>query len=282
MPSAAELAAYYARDYRLDYKGTKEPSAKQLRRAARTARQRLALLCPVLKPGVLFSMSGICMVFVDTAQRAGFVASGIEPNEAYARWSVAHFGADIKACTWETAGVAPGSFDLVTLYHVLEHLRSPTEAMRWLHAIIKPDGLLYVAVPDMKNRRNASPFQRFHSAHLYGFARELLTMLGLKTGFAIERTVDKEPATLIFRRLCGAAAGMVRPSGPRGRDEPILLQEHDAALPHAADRLRAFRLAHRKADHRPLRLHAFAVVSAFLIARKSRQASRFCIGVRNR
>ena len=200
MQSAAELAAYYARDYRLDYKGTKEPSAKQLRRAARTARQRLAL-GPALKPGArILDVGSGTGNFVDTAQRAGFVASGIEPNEAYARWSVAHFGADIKACTWETAGIAPGSFDLVTLYHVLEHLRSPTEAMRWLHAIIKPDGLLYVAVPDMKNC-NASPFQRFHSAHLYGFARESLTMLGLKTGFAIERTVDKEPATLIFRQL---------------------------------------------------------------------------------
>lgn len=201
MPTEAELAAYYARDYRLDYKGAEEPRAQEIARSAEGAARRLAIVAPYLAPGArILDVGSGTGSFVDLAQRHGFDARGIEPNEAYARWSAARFGIRVEPGTWESADFAPASFDLVTVNHVLEHLRSPTATLTRLHRWIAPGGRLYVAVPDMKNPA-ASPFQRFHTAHVHGFAHESLVMLARKTGFAVEPVAGLTATALLFTRL---------------------------------------------------------------------------------
>lgn len=39
--------------------------------------------------------------------------------------------------------------DAITLWHVFEHMHDPRQALRHAHAILKPGGLLFLAVPDL-------------------------------------------------------------------------------------------------------------------------------------
>src|SRR5690349_13476909 len=62
--------------------------------------------------------------FVLAAARAGYAASGIEPSARGADAAAAR-GAAVRRVTIERAGVEPGSLDVVTLWHVLEHVEDP-------------------------------------------------------------------------------------------------------------------------------------------------------------
>ena len=79
-----------------------------------------------------------------------------------------HFG------SWNSANFVPGLVDLVVLHHVLEHLASPSAALRRVHEWTAENGHLYLSVPNIQNTE-ASPFNRFHRAHLYSFSPATIT-----------------------------------------------------------------------------------------------------------
>jgi SAM-dependent methyltransferase len=85
---------------------------------------------------------------------------------------------------------------------VLEHLRDPVAALRRIAAWLKPDGLLYLSVPDM--RPNAKPsFERFHFAHVHGFTPETLRASAAAAGLVpVAETV--ETTTAMFRKATTA------------------------------------------------------------------------------
>jgi SAM-dependent methyltransferase len=85
-----------------------------------------------------------------------------------------------------------GSFDLIVLWHVLEHLDAPEEVLREIYRILKPDGFLVLEVPNLASLQ-ARIFGKhwFHldiPRHLYHFTIEGLSYLLMRIGFAITRT----------------------------------------------------------------------------------------------
>jgi len=82
-------------------------------------------------------------------------------------------------------------------------MRDPLAALRRLHDLLKPDGHLYVSVPNLGDP-NIWPIRYFHAGHLHSFTHETLVMMGAKAGFA---PLDQQPfrteTSLIFRRLPG-------------------------------------------------------------------------------
>ncbi|MFO0008530.1 MAG: class I SAM-dependent methyltransferase, partial [Betaproteobacteria bacterium] len=81
----------------------------------------------------------------------------------------------------DAARFEPGEFDLITLFHVLEHLPDPGAGLARLAGWLKPGGHLYVEVPNAVTRV-ASPSNLYHRAHLYYFAPEPLAALAARAG----------------------------------------------------------------------------------------------------
>jgi 2-polyprenyl-3-methyl-5-hydroxy-6-metoxy-1,4-benzoquinol methylase len=80
--------------------------------------------------------------FVATARAAGLDAHGLEPSArglAAAGPHVAPGGVDDVAGTW----------DAITLWHVLEHLDDPAGALTRLAGHLRPGGVLLVGVPNL-------------------------------------------------------------------------------------------------------------------------------------
>lgn len=48
----------------------------------------------------------------------------------------------------EDSGFAPGSFHLITLWDVLEHIPDPVPLLRYLHSLLAPGGTLFIATPN--------------------------------------------------------------------------------------------------------------------------------------
>ncbi|MCX7262191.1 MAG: class I SAM-dependent methyltransferase, partial [Burkholderiales bacterium] len=74
------------------------------------------------------------------------------------------------------------SLDLISMFHVLEHLPEPIPALRSIGEKLKPEGLLYIEVPNAT--RLCSPHYMFFRAHTLYFTgpslRNLLTQSGFK------------------------------------------------------------------------------------------------------
>jgi SAM-dependent methyltransferase len=83
---------------------------------------------------------------------AGFDTFGIEPSEKF-RHLALHAGADparLILAGIEDASFEPESFDFITFGAVLEHLPSPSEALRRALEWLKPGGIIQAEVPSSK------------------------------------------------------------------------------------------------------------------------------------
>lgn len=80
----------------------------------------------------------------------GWDAWGIEPSPSFARAAVERSGVPkdrIRVSALEDAQFDQGSFDLINLGAVLEHLYSPSQAIEKVLPWLKPGGLVHVEVP---------------------------------------------------------------------------------------------------------------------------------------
>lgn len=120
------------------------------------------------------------------ARERGWEGVGIELSESSLRVARER-GLDVRESPLEECGFADGSFDLVTLNHVLEHVADPAPFLREVHRVVADDGLLFVAVPNvrtwiryLRGERYAWTFQDDHFLH---FSTSTLPRLLRRHGF---------------------------------------------------------------------------------------------------
>jgi SAM-dependent methyltransferase len=200
LPSAAEMAAFYAKDYRVAYKGGFEPKRKHALRALRGAMSRASRLMPFLHGGAkLLDIGASSGEFVYVMARSGLDAHGIEPNEAYADFARRSYGVAIQTGGFEQAAPAEASLHLVTMNHVLEHVADPWQALRRIHAWLAEDGVLFLEVPNL-SATHKQVGNIFHMAHIWNFTPETLVLLAWQCGFAPMEGEDTRRTSVIFRK----------------------------------------------------------------------------------
>jgi 2-polyprenyl-3-methyl-5-hydroxy-6-metoxy-1,4-benzoquinol methylase len=112
--------------------------------------------------------------FLEAALKANWDITGIEPNES-AR-TIAN--SKTKNSVFETEyleQLKPNSFDVITLWHVLEHLPNLDMHASVFKSLLKPNGTLVIAVPNFKSY-DAEHYKIFWAAydvprHLWHFSR---------------------------------------------------------------------------------------------------------------
>ncbi len=82
------------------------------------------------------------------AQATGCTPVGLEPAPGAARYARERFGFELHPCFLDEAALPEGSFDLITLWHVFEHQWDPLDTLRRVRALLKPEGVLMVEVPN--------------------------------------------------------------------------------------------------------------------------------------
>ena len=171
LPSPGQLRDYYSNRYRLDYKGTWQPKPKHVYRSIRCARGRLDFLRAAgVGRGSLLDVGAGSGEFVALARQAGFDARGVEPNKGYAEYARSEYQAPVHTGELDEIG---GRHDVITMFHVLEHLRSPLDVFQHLHGLLKPDGRLFIEVPWALSD-GIAPGNRYFKAHLFYYDVETL------------------------------------------------------------------------------------------------------------
>src|SRR5688500_6522187 len=208
-PAEEQVRRYYSSEYRLDYKGHSTPSLRHIARSGRGALNRYRALAPYIKRGdrILDAGAGGGEV-VYVLRKLGFDATGLEPDEHYARHAREALGVPVATGFVQDATFPGASFDVSTMFHTLEHVKDPLAILSRLRSWIREGGVLLIDVPNVEARCKA-PCHRFHFAHFYNFSRATLDGLGRKAGFEPVKTTtspDGGNLTSVFSAASASAA----------------------------------------------------------------------------
>lgn len=113
-------------------------------------------------------------------------ACGVEPARAAARYASETIGQTVYCGFLEEHNFEAGTFDAVTMFHVLEHVSDPKGELERINKLLKPEGYVYVEVPDLGSvlsrwrKRRWWYVMRFHT---YYFTRSSLMRMLRRTGF---------------------------------------------------------------------------------------------------
>jgi len=149
--------------------------------------------------------------FVQAASRRGYRAMGTEIGAA-ARHARA-LGLDVRESLDEVKEAAP--FDVITMWHTLEHFTSPRAVIATVASLLSPRGVLVVAVPNAEGLQ-ARAFGRcwFHldvPRHLYHFGIRSLSMLLGESGFEIRTWYHQETEYDVFGWLQSGLNAVTKP-----------------------------------------------------------------------
>jgi SAM-dependent methyltransferase len=97
------------------------------------------------RPDILDAGCGSGRNLVELARLGNAV--GVEPSERGVEVARGRGVGDVVAASIETMAFEAGSFDLITLLDVLEHIEDDRGALRALRRVARPGGLLLVTVP---------------------------------------------------------------------------------------------------------------------------------------
>jgi 2-polyprenyl-3-methyl-5-hydroxy-6-metoxy-1,4-benzoquinol methylase len=119
--------------------------------------------------------------FLKYMHNLGYEIYGTElPGPAYDRAALIK-DINLFPCDIADAGFAPESFDIITIWHVLEHIREPSQTIRYCQTLLRPGGVLVIEVPNLGNwQSRATGNNAFHldpPRHLYQFTDSSLSML---------------------------------------------------------------------------------------------------------
>ncbi len=160
--------------------------------------------------------------FLEAARDFGYTPFGVEPSQYLAGAARAR-GFDVRAGTLADGLFAGESFDVVSMWDVIEHLCDPRDAVARVHDLLRPGGTFLLNFPDSGTWQARLAGKRFWwllSVHVSYFTRRTMRRLLEEAGFEV-RVVSRHWQVLELGYLFGIAAHLGVPlAGGVGRILP--------------------------------------------------------------
>ena len=144
-----------------------------------------------IKKGSILDIGTGTGYFSHTMKERGWKVKAIEKSAQARAFARDHFQLDVEDA--DTLPAFPeNTMDIVTLWHVMEHLEHLNETWIKLNKILKGEGKLIIAVPNPTSY-DAHHYQEMWAAydvprHLWHFSPEIMKQMGEKHGFALLET----------------------------------------------------------------------------------------------
>lgn len=194
-PSQEDLPGYYESEDYISHTDTKRNLFENVYHLVRSIslKRKLKLINKLSKDSkTLLDVGCGTGDFLLTAKQNAWKVKGIEPNDQ-AR-EIANRKTNNTVSNIEgLLDLEKQSFDVITLWHVLEHLPNLETHVQLFQSLLKPNGRLVIAVPNF-NSYDAKHYQSFWAAydvprHLWHFSKTSISKLFSKYDMEIEDTL---------------------------------------------------------------------------------------------
>lgn len=194
LPDSSELAKYYQTDEYISHTDTKRNLFEKVYHLVReyAIKNKVVLINTEQEKGSLLDVGCGTGDFLYAAKNNGWSVLGIEPNKD-ARTKA---NSKVNNSVFDTSkleSLSADSFDVITLWHVLEHLPNLEEQIQIFKKLLKPNGILIIAVPN-HNSFDANYYNEFWAAwdvprHLWHFSQNSIKKLFGKFQIELNKTI---------------------------------------------------------------------------------------------
>jgi 2-polyprenyl-3-methyl-5-hydroxy-6-metoxy-1,4-benzoquinol methylase len=141
-------------------------------------------------------------VFPNIVRSAGWTCTAIDPDERAVRHLIDIVGV-AGICGDFMKLDASARYDIVTLNKVLEHVADPIAMLTRTKDWLKPNGFVYIEVPDGETARLLGPErEEFTIEHLHIFSLKSAVLMATKAGYKIQQAIRiHEPSSKYTIRL---------------------------------------------------------------------------------
>ena len=158
--------------------------------------------------------------FIHLASQRGFDAHGMDISERAVRAAREAYGLPVEQGDIGSPAFPERKFDVVTMFHVLEHLADPGRAIDYAASLLDGDGALILQVPNVRSLQARLFRSRWYGLdvprHIVNFAPRSLELLLSGRGFRIVRrsrfSLRDDPPALV-----SSLVPRLDPIGRRGR-----------------------------------------------------------------
>jgi 2-polyprenyl-3-methyl-5-hydroxy-6-metoxy-1,4-benzoquinol methylase len=192
-PSQSEIGRYYDAPEYVSHSDTQRGVINFLyhfvRKIALRSKVKLVENQSFVQKGNILDIGAGTGYFLNAMKRAGWTVSGIEKSDSARAFAYKKFGLNFDA--GHLRQTADNLLSAVTLWHVLEHLENLNDTLDSIYQILKPDGVLIIALPN-KNSADARHYREFWAAydvprHLWHFSPSNLQQLAENHNFTITK-----------------------------------------------------------------------------------------------
>jgi SAM-dependent methyltransferase len=190
-PGTEEIGRYYRSEKYISHSDTSKGIVNKMYRFVRgiSVQNKFRLVSRYSSRGSLLDIGcgtgHLLRAFADK----GWETRGIEPGEEARGYAVDKFGLKVEDEP-ALATLPDASFDVVSMWHVLEHVHDVRERMKQVKRLLKEDGLAVVALPNHAawDAKHYGPLWAAWDVprHLYHFNREAVAKLARESGFVVK------------------------------------------------------------------------------------------------
>ncbi|MDD3374190.1 MAG: class I SAM-dependent methyltransferase [Candidatus Omnitrophica bacterium] len=142
------------------------------------------------KRGKLLDIGCANGFFLDEARKRGWEVFGVEVSQWALDYAKEKLNLNVFKGPLKNASLKEGSFDVVVMMDVIEHLQEPRKQLEQIKKILKKDGILYISTPDISSfasRILRAKWWGINRAHLVYFSKETFQKMLTLCGFKISR-----------------------------------------------------------------------------------------------
>lgn len=149
----------------------------------------LARRAPHLQPGRAVDIGTKDGSVIKLLTEAGWSAVGFDPDTRFVDFAKMVHGAEIRPELFTKSTVPSGSLDLVTAFHVLEHVRDPWPFLEAIRESLAPHGYLYIEVPNLRYIQA----RQLMGGHAVLYTAHTLRQVLTNAGFTVQDLTEYAP-----------------------------------------------------------------------------------------
>jgi SAM-dependent methyltransferase len=155
--------------------------------------------------------------FLQEAKTEGFIVTGVEPDRKAVEIGVGS-GLNIQCGYLHEMDFEESSYDVITLFEVIEHLQEPIRMMQECHRLLKPSGMVFMTTGNtqswtVKFLKEKWDYFDLALGHISFFNPTSIARLAERGGFEVKKVETKRvslqngPGTSVLERFARKTFG---------------------------------------------------------------------------